>query len=146
LWIQSQSSNAAFRRSPDSAAYFQLVRWLGFCATELHKQIFRVVFYPEADDGTKDRVRALAPQRFALLDVHLADRAYLLGDAFSAADAYLAWFFVLSDHAVDAPSDLVNLDAYRERVMARPLVRAMIEDDRQKGDEAADLRLRLFDT
>ena len=99
LWLQAQSQNPEFHIDPQDPAYFQMIRWLGFCATELHKQIFRVVFYPEATDEVKDRVRALAPQRFELLDNHLLDRQFLLGDTFSAADAYLTWFFVLAGNA-----------------------------------------------
>ena len=91
LWIQSQSKNENFKHDPSSESFFQLARWTAFCATELHKQIFRVVFYQEATDAVKDKVRDLAPLRFKVLNDHLADRPFLLGDHFSAADAYLTW-------------------------------------------------------
>lgn len=135
LWIQSQSTNADFRRDPTDSAFFQLARWIGFCATELHKQIFRVVFYPEATDEVKDRVRDLAPLRFDVLNKHLSDRPYLLGEHFSAADAYLAWFFVLSGNAQLDPSSYANLDSYRKRVLNRPHIRELIEADRLKDKE-----------
>ena len=48
-WVQSQSRKAEFHISANQPEYFQMLRWLNFCATELHKQIFRVVFYPEAN-------------------------------------------------------------------------------------------------
>ena len=64
LWIQSRSPVAWFRRDPFDPAFFQLARWIAFCATELHKQIFRIVFSPEARDTMKDRIRDLAPLRF----------------------------------------------------------------------------------
>lgn len=130
LWIQSQSGNPGFRVDPEDPDYFQLLRWLAFCATELHKGLFRVLFYQEATDEVKERVRGLAPLRFELLEKHLTDREYLLGDRFTAADAYLAWFFVLSGKARLAHSLYPSLEAYRMRVLSRPALRELIEQDR----------------
>jgi glutathione S-transferase len=135
LWIQSQSKNIDFKIEADDPRYFQMIRWLGFCATELHKQIFRIVFYDEATEAVKDRIRELAPQRFALLDHHLADKHYLLGESFTAADAYLSWFFVLSDNARLDASAYPNLQAYQERVLNRPLIKTLIESDSIKRKE-----------
>ena len=140
LWIQSQSENQDFRRDPSDPDYFQMVRWLGFCATELHKQIFRIVFYGEATDEVKDRIRGLAPQRFEFLDQHLADKPYLLGNDFTAADAYLTWFFVLSGRAQLDASGYKNLAAYSERALSRPLITELIENDIKK-DKAMDQRI-----
>lgn len=139
-WIQTHAPNAAFRLDTDDPMYFQMLRWLGFCATELHKQIFRIVLYPEATDEVKDRIRDLAPRRFELLDQHLSNRIYLLGDRFSAADAYLAWFFVLAERARVNPTTYGHLDAYRKRVLERPQIARLVEEDRTKrvemyGDE-----------
>ncbi|WP_121939229.1 glutathione S-transferase C-terminal domain-containing protein [Eilatimonas milleporae] len=71
---------------------------------------------------------------------HLADRPYLLGDSFSAADAYLTWFFVLSDNARLDPSSYGHLNDYRQRVLNRPLIRQLIESDRAK-DRDMDQRI-----
>ncbi|UTW58817.1 glutathione S-transferase C-terminal domain-containing protein [Kordiimonas sp. SCSIO 12603] len=140
LWIQSQSENTSFRIDPSHPDYFQMIRWLGFCATELHKQIFRIVFYGEATDDVKDRIRGLAPQRFEFLDRHLADKPYLLGDHFTAADAYLTWFFVLSDRAQLDASGYKNLSAYSERTLSRPLIAELIMSDTAK-DEAMNQQI-----
>jgi len=132
LWLQTQSQNADFRIDPTNPEFFQLTRWLGFCATELHKQIFRIVFYPEATDEVKDKVRALAPLRFEVLEKHLANNTYLLGDKFSAADAYLSWFFVLAKTAKVDPTAYPNLQRYRQQVLARPLIQKLIAEDLQQ--------------
>jgi glutathione S-transferase len=135
LWIQSQSKNPHFHIAPGSPKYFQLVRWLAFCATELHKQIFRIVFYPEATEEVKNKIRCLAPERLSLLNEHLANKPYLLGDTFSAADAYLSWFFVLAGNAKLNTSTYEHLDEYQRRVFARPLIKSLIDDDRVKDQE-----------
>ena len=83
-----------------------------------------MVFYPEATDEVKDKVRDLAPLRFELLDKHLATRPFLLGDKFTAADAYLTWFFVLAGNAKLDVSPYKNLNEYQQRVLARPLVKS----------------------
>ncbi len=133
LWLQSQSPDEGFRRMPEEDGYFQMIRWISFCATELHKQIFRIVFYDEATDEVKKRIRDLAPKRFEVLDAHLAGRSFLVGDTFSAADAYLTWFFVLADRAQLKSSSYKNLQSYRDRMLARPKISALIEDDRLKS-------------
>ena len=140
LWIQAQSKVKNFHCDPSSPEFFQMARWVAFCATELHKQIFRVVFYPEATDEVKDRVRDLAPLRFEVLNNHLSSRPYLLGDHFSAADAYLTWFFVLASNAKLDPSSYEHLNDYRERVLNRPLIRELIESDIVK-DKALDQQI-----
>lgn len=138
VWIQAHAPNPEFRLTSDDPRYFQMLRWLGFCATELHKQIFRIVFYSEATDAVKDRIRGLAPQRFELLDRHLTDRTYLLGDRFSAADAYLTWFFTLAERARVDPTAFAHLTAYRERVLGRPLIAELVADDQAKWSEMYD--------
>lgn len=134
-WIQTQSSRDRFRIPASSDAYFQMLRWLAFCATELHKGLFRVVFYQEATDAVKDRVRQLTPRRFEVLETHLSGREFLVGQEFSAADAYLSWFFVLSGHARVDHSAFPNLEAYRQRVLNRPEILRLIEEDRRLNRE-----------
>lgn len=128
LWVQSQS-HTAFRVDPEDPNYFQLVRWLGFTATELHKQILRVVFYNEATDPVKDNFRALAPDRLALLEAYLKDKEYLVGNGFTAADAYLVWFLLLADRAGIAISRYPRLMAYFRQALERPKISKLIAED-----------------
>ena len=128
LWVQSQS-RTTFRVHSDDPDYFQMVRWLGFISTELHKQILRVVFYSEATDPVKDNFRALAPARFDLLEEHLKDKEYMLGTRFTAVDAYLVWFLLLADRANVPISRHPRLSAYYERMSKRPKISALIAED-----------------
>ena len=128
IWVQDRASSE-FRVDPQDPRYFQMLRWIGFTATELHKQILRVVFYPEATNSVKDKFRALVPKRFDLLEAHLCNRKFLLGDKISAADAYLGWFFVLAERAGVLFPGYPHLDAYRARVLSRPKFAGLIADD-----------------
>ena len=129
MWIQSMSPQESFRRLPSDPDYFQLIRWIAFVSTELHKQLLRVLFYPEATDEVKDRIRALAPARFELLDKQLAGSPYLLSDNFSSADAYLSWFLVLAPKAKLDVTPFPNLVEYQKRTHSRAEIKKLIEDD-----------------
>lgn len=129
LWTQAQSENSSFRIDPESAQYFEMLRWLAFCATELHKQIFRVVFYPEATDNVKRQIRELAPKRFEVLNSQLESRRYLLGEHFSAADAYLAWALTLAKRAQIDPSQHPHLNRYHEDILTRASVAECLAED-----------------
>jgi len=130
VWAQSQSEDTRFRRDPPDPEFFQMLRWIGFCATELHKQLFRVVFYSEASTDVKDRFRSLVPDRLMLLETHLSDRAFLLGDRLSAADCYLAWALTLTDKAGIDITPYASLCSARDRLWERPSIRRLMEEDR----------------
>ncbi len=125
-WVQSKTDPL-----PD-AELFQMLRWLGFCTTELHKQGLRVIFYDEATDAVKAKFRALTEDRLAYLATHLENRTYLLGDKRTAADAYLTWFLTLSDRA---GIDTDAIAPYRDRMLSDKTVQACLADDaRLKAD------------
>lgn len=129
LWVQDQARNDV-RIAQGDAAYFQVVRWLSFTSTELHKQILRVVFYGEATDPVKDNFRALAPARFDVLEAQLGDRDFLVGNTFTVADAYLTWFLVLAERAQVSTDAHPTLQAYFARMITRPKIAALIADDK----------------
>ena len=66
-----------------------------------------------------------------MLDDQLAKHPFLTGERFTAADAYLSWFFVLSEKAQLDHSSYPSLEAYRQTVLARPALRELIESDRK---------------
>jgi len=128
FWVQSQAT-VPFRVLEDDPRHFQMVRWLGFVATELHKQVLRIVYYPEASDDVKDNFRALVPKRLAMLDSHLENNNFLLGEEFTAPDAYLTWFFLHAETAKVMYPGYTNLEAYITRTMNRPKVAEVISKD-----------------
>ncbi len=100
--------------------------WLNFVTSELHKS-FSPLFNPSMPDEAKKIFRERLSARFAHLDKHLAKNEYLMGSAFSVADAYL---FVVSNWASRVDVDLspyASVLAYRKRVGARPAVQAAMK-------------------
>ena len=137
LWLQAHGKREAYRHTPTDADYFQLVRWLGFCATELHKALLWPVFNPTSPEEMKLAVMKLAPAKFEFLDDHLTSRLYLLGDKASAADAYLIWFLTLAPAAGYELKPFEHLLAYQERVMARPETARVLSEDRAAQKQMA---------
>lgn len=68
-------------------ARYELQAWLTYIGTELHKSF--VPFFHHGSDDWKAVGKANLETRYAYVNQHLADKAYLLGDQFSVADAYL---------------------------------------------------------
>ncbi len=103
----------------------RLQDWLNFIATELHKG-FSPLYNPRAPEEWKSVARELLAKRIALVAERLTGRDYLMGDAFTVADAYL---FTVLNWAAFAKVDLSPwpvLGAYQARVAARPAVRAAL--------------------
>lgn len=104
---------------------YRLMEWLNFLATEIHKQ-FSPLFNPKITPEWKDDQLQRLSGRFELLARHLAERPYLLGQAFSIADAYL---FTLLRWTKLFDIDLSKwpaLQDYVARIEARPAVQAAL--------------------
>ncbi len=116
---------------------YRLMEWLNFIATELHKQ-FGPLWHATTPEATKEAQRALLAKRFEYLAKTLAAKPYLMGDAFTIADAYL---FTILNWAGMLKVDLAPWPAlvqYVARVAARPAVRAtLVAEGLVKPERAA---------
>ena len=112
-------------------------QWLNFVSTELHKG-FSPLWHKETPAETRAAAKEQLAKRFGFLDRELAGRPFLLGEAFSVADAYA---FTILGWAKYMAIDLgrwPNVAAYVERVAARPKVReAMIAEGLLKPEADA---------
>ena len=111
----------------ERARFYQ---WLVFLTNTVQADMMPY-FYPEryAPAAEAERVRAIMVDRlmshFALLDRELAGKDFLVGDRFSAADAYLFMVARWSRHMPRKARELPNLGPYLARVQARPSVQAV---------------------
>ncbi|BCP52753.1 glutathione S-transferase [Kaistia sp. 32K] len=107
-----------------STERYQLMGWLSFIATELHKG-FSPFFNPAVNDEAKQSFTERLKLRLGYLTDALGDKPYLMGDDFSVADGYL---FTVLRWARAFKFDVgPKLDAYFDRVAARPAVQAALE-------------------
>ncbi|MDP9045089.1 MAG: glutathione transferase GstA [Pseudomonadota bacterium] len=100
--------------------------WLNFITSELHKGIGGL-FNPAMPEEGKAVMRLRALGKLKWVDEQLEGKTYLMGDAFSVADAYLFVMASWTGHTGLDISGLPNLLAFQERVAARPAVRAALE-------------------
>ena len=108
---------------------YRLQEWLNFIATELHKQ-FSPLFNSASPDSVKAAQLKRLGERFDYLAQTLGQQDWLLAGGYSVADAYL--FTVLGWTAYVGP-DLAAwpaLQAYQQRVQARPAVAATLAAER----------------
>ncbi|HRE44908.1 MAG TPA: glutathione transferase GstA [Terricaulis sp.] len=104
-------------------AKWHALETLNFIATEMHKGVGALFKNPQGD--AREAVIANIKNRLGLFEKKLGDQPYLLGD-FSAADAYA---FVTLRWAKAFKIDLSpwpTLEAYFQRVQARPAVQAAL--------------------
>ncbi len=102
---------------------------LAFVSTEVHKT-FSILFNSKAPEDFKAVAKEILGRRFAVLDQRLATQPFMLGESFSAVDAYLfvvvGWSRVLKIDLAEWP----NLKAFTTRVLERPNVRAVIDSEK----------------
>ncbi len=124
-FIADKSPSAKLLPAHETLDRYRALEWLNFVGTELHKG-FGPLWRKETPDEVRSIVKNMLAAKFAYVDRHLATRDYLLGDSFSAADAYaftvLSWSPVVGIDLALWP----NLATYVERISRRPHVRAAL--------------------
>lgn len=106
-----------------SAERYKLAEWLAFLNSEVHK-VWGGLWNPKAERAPI--LEKLEP-RLALLEEELKKKPYLMGERFSAADAYL---FTLLNWAQWTKVDLSRFPAltqYARKVKARPKVQEALK-------------------
>jgi glutathione S-transferase len=111
----------------------QALRWLLFTTTELEQPLWRMAkhnfIYPE--DKRLPADIALAREEFAamaeILDRHMTDREFVVGDRVSVADFVLAYTLDWASQA-EVLDSLPRLEGYMLRMYDRPLAPMRIKD------------------
>jgi len=121
-YVADSAPQANLLGEAGSRRRFEILQWLTFVGSELHKTFSPWLWHKETAESTRAAVKDKLAARFAELDRHLASHDYLAGD-FSVADAYcftiVNWANFLSLSLKPYP----QLQAYLTRVASRPRVR-----------------------
>jgi glutathione S-transferase len=104
---------------------YRLQEWLNFIASEVHKS-FSPLFNPKASPDTKELFVANIGAKLDYVAKELDGKSFLMGDAFSVADAYLFTVLRWTKPMQIELSKWPTLAAYFERVAARPAVKAAL--------------------
>lgn len=125
-WIADQAPAKGLAPAAGTMARYRLMEWLNFITSELHKG-FSPLFTPGMPDEAKAMAKAKLGDRLAWVDSQLAGKAYLMGDSFTVADAYLFTVAGWGKYVGVDIAPLANLSAYMGRVAARPAVQEALK-------------------
>ena len=104
------------------------MEWLNFISTEIHKG-FSPLFNPKLPEEAKASAKERLADRIGFAAMALEGKNYLMGRAFTIADAYL---FTTLRWAQYVGLDLVPWPAlkdYMERIAARTAVKAAMKEE-----------------
>lgn len=107
-------------------ARYRAMEMLNFIASELHKGIGGL-FNPAMPDAGKDAIKSRVAVRLDWLEKQLAKSDYVLGNAFSVADAYAFTVLGWTKHVGIDLSGYPAIGAYLGRVAARPSVQKTLK-------------------
>jgi glutathione S-transferase len=82
------------------------------------------LFSPKTSDDVRAERKAHLQKRYALVEAALARAPFILGDAFTVADAYLFVVTRWSDFVGLDLSQFPKLRAFQERIADRPSVKS----------------------
>ena len=156
LYLAERTGRFGF--SADPGARGELLSWLMFVASGIGPYSGQAVhfrhFAPEPKDYAVTRYLFEARRHWAIVDAHLTDRPYMLGEDYTIVDmAVWGWArmvpFVIGAGLTDeAPwADLPNLKRHLDRVAGRPAaarVGALRERHAFKAEMDEAARLHMF--
>jgi glutathione S-transferase len=109
-----------------TTARYRLQEMLGYINSELHKS-YSPLFKPETPDAVREERKAYLRKRYAFLEQHLAKHEWLIGEQFTAADAYLFTVTNWAQHVSLDLSEFPALVAFQQRVASRPKVQSALQ-------------------
>lgn len=127
-YLADQKPDSGIAPANGTLARYRLQEMLGYINSELHKT-YSPLFNPNTTDAVRADREAYLRKRYALVEQTLSNQPFLLGDQFSAADAYLFtvtnWARVLKLDLSEFP----NLMAFQKRVAERPAVQSAMREE-----------------
>ena len=120
-YIADRNPAAKLAPAAGTMERYHLVEWLAFINSEIHKN-FSPLFREDAHDEVKQYARKLLSARLDYLNRAIGNRAFLTGEQFTVADAYLFTVLGWGRHANFDIGRWPQLQRYVERVGERPHV------------------------
>ena len=125
-YLADQKPASGLAPANGTLARYRLQEMLGYINSELHKS-YSPLFKPDTPEATREERKEYLRKRYAFLDGVLARQPWLLGEQFTAADAYL---FTVTNWARHVELDLSGfpaVQAFQARVAERPAVQAAMD-------------------
>lgn len=127
-YLADQKPDAKLAPKAGTLERYRLQEWLNYIATELHKG-YSPLFRKPAPEQKQQLVDAIH-KKFAFVDAHLGKNAFLMGERFTVADAYLFTILTWSRHVGVEVAKFPALQAYFDKVAARPAVQQALQAEK----------------
>lgn len=125
-YLADQAPDSGLIPPAGTLARYRVQQALAFISTELHKN-FGPFFRPGVPDQTKDAARELLTRRIGYIETQLADKAFIAGDAFTVADAYLWTVLGWTRYVKFDLSAYPNVQRWQAAVAQRPAVQQTLK-------------------
>ena len=120
-YVGDHAAGSTVMPKAGSMERYRQAEWLNWIASEFHKPMGSF-FNKAMTEKAGDLNRANVENKLAHLDKHLAGHDFLMGKAFTAADAYAFTVLTWAGASGVDTAKYKNVAAYKERVGARPAV------------------------
>lgn len=127
-YLADQVPEKSLAPQAGTAQRYHLMECLNFIATEIHKG-FGPLFNPKMPEEARPVIKERLYLRLGAAAKMLDGKDYLMGSNFSVADAYLYTVLRWAPHLGFDLSPWPVLQAYMERVAARPAVKAALKEE-----------------
>ena len=119
-YLADQKPDAKLAPKAGTLERYRLQEWLNYIATELHKGFSPLFRKPDA--AAKAVIVEGLEKKFAFVDAHLKSHAFILGERFTVADAYLYTVLTWNGASGIDLAKYPSLKAWFDKVAARPAV------------------------
>jgi glutathione S-transferase len=120
-YVADQAPESGLAPAAGSVARYQLMEWLSYLSSEVHKR-FSPLFAPGATDAGKEAAWAALAGPLGFLASKVDGERNLMGAPFTVADAYLFAILNWVGFAQFSLTDWPALQAYHARIGALPVV------------------------
>jgi glutathione S-transferase len=107
-------------------ARYRLQEILGYINSEIHKS-YSPLFNPATSAETREERLQYLRKRYGLIENRLKQSSFITGEQFTVADAYLFTVTNWARHVKLDLGDFPALQAYQQRIAARPAVQAAMQ-------------------
>ncbi|HUQ28895.1 MAG TPA: glutathione transferase GstA [Usitatibacter sp.] len=125
-YLGDQKPQSGLVPAAGTSERYRLQEMLGYINSEIHKA-YSPLWNSKTGAEAADAAREYLKKRYKYLDEKLGASEYLLGNKFTAADAYLFTVTNWAGHVKLDLSGLANVQAFQKRVAARPAVQAAMK-------------------
>ncbi len=127
-YLADQAPGARLAPPAGTLERYRLMEMLNYVSTEIHKG-FSPLWNPKASADWKAAAHANLANRLGWLAQALEGKSYLMGDAFTVADAYLFTVLSWGAHVGVDLGKWPALAAYQARVGHRPKVQQALREE-----------------